>query len=358
MIENDRKVFKYFKENENDTLSKLSFLELRYFLYYLDKYYLEYRDKLGISNDITFGIELELENFNGTYADLWPFECQINKIIGNKDWTIKNDLTLIFGRELATGVYTDNKKTWNDIFNVCDYASLYLEVGERSAGHINIGSQILGNNALYWYRFLKLWSVYENVIYRFSYGEYLSYFPFIKFGSKPVSYILLDRLDYLKTFLNEDAHRLIINAFPREISPGFLKKNGISFYKMFDKLDYSKYEYDNVIEIRSPISTLDTVIWQNYVNFFVHLLLYCKSDKFDDDILESRRNKIKDIVLDIDNYDNIYLDNAIELSDMIFDNNLDKIYFLRQYLKNFEISSEKFKKAKSYTLKKDNSLKK
>ena len=28
---------------------------------------------------------------------------------------------------------------------------------------------------------------------------------------------------------------------------------------------------------------------------------------------------------------NIYLEQAIELSDMIFDNNLDKIYFLKQY---------------------------
>ena len=358
MMNNNKKIFKLLLEDNNDKLSVLNKSELKYLLHYLNKYYLEYRKKLNIDKDITFGIEIELEHFKGTYADLWPFECEINKIIGNNDWNIKNDITLIFGRELATEVYTDAERTWNDIFNVCDYASNYLEVGKRSAGHINVGSHILSNNALYWYRFLKLWSVYENVIYRFSYGEYLSYFPFIPLGSKPVACVLIDRLDYLKTFIDEDAHRLIVNAFPKEISPGFLKKNGISFYKMLDKLDYSEYEYDNVLEIRSPISTLDTVIWQNYVNFFVHLLLYCKSDKFNDDILDRRMNKIKDIVLDIDNYDNIYLDDAIELSDMIFDNNLDKIYFLRQYLKNFEVSSEKFKKAKCYTLKRDYGLKK
>ena len=35
-------------------------------------------------------------------------------------------------------------------------------------------------------------------------------------------------------------------------------------------------------------------------------------------------------------YNQIYLEQALELCDMIFDNNLDKIYFLRQYLKSFE----------------------
>lgn len=350
MIENDRRIFKHFKEDGNEMFSKLRFLELKYFLYYLDRYYLEYRDKLGISCDITFGLEIELENFKGTIADLWPFECGIYEIVGNKNWVVKNDITLVRGRELATEVYTDNEKTWDDIRRVCDYSSNYLEVGERSAGHVNIGSQILTNNALYWYRFLKLWSIYENIIYRFSYGEYLSYLPYIKNGSKPVASILLDRMEFLKNFINDDARKLVINAFPKEIKPGFLKKNGLSFYKMLDKLDYSKYEYDNVVEIRTPISTLDTIIWQNYVNFFVHLLLYCKSDKYDDDILEKRKNKINNIVLDINNYDYIYVEQALELCDMIFNNNRDKIYFLKQYIKGFDESSEKFKKAKKFTL--------
>ena len=352
-MENDYKIKSLLLSDENDILSKMNILELKYLLHYLNKYYLEYRDTLNISSDITFGVEIELEHFKGTVADLWPFECEINKIIGNKNWTIKNDITLLFGRELATEVYTDKEKTWKDIDNVCEYASGYLEVGEHCAGHVNIGSQILSNDALYWYRFLKLWSIYENVIYRFSYGEYLSYFPYMTNGSKPVGKLILDRLDYLKDFTSGHAHELIVKAIPWKDSIGFLKKNGISFYKMLDKLDYSKFEYDNVLEIRSPISTLDPVVWQNYISFFVHLLLYCKSDKYDDDILERRMRKTKRIVDNIDNYDNIYLDQALELSDMIFDNNLDKIYFLRQYLKNFDVSSERFKKAKKFTLTKN-----
>jgi len=53
---------------------------------------------------------------------------------------------------------------------------------------------------------------------------------------------------------------------------------------------------------------------------------------------------------DIDCYSEIFLDQALELSDMIFDTNLDKIYFLRQYLKSYEVGNYIFEKAKPFTL--------
>ena len=43
----------------------------------------------------------------------------------------------------------------------------------------------------------------------------------------------------------------------------------------------------------------------------------------------------------------IYVDDALEFVDLIFDNNMDKIYFLRQYLKSFEVSDE-YEIAKSF----------
>ena len=110
---------------------------------------------------------------------------------------------------------------------------------------------------------------------------------------------------------------------------------------------------DLVVEIRNPLSTLDYIIWQNYVNFFVHLFLYCKSNNFNEDILDRRKCEIVDIAGDLDSYDNIYLDQALELSDLIFNNNIDKIYFLRQYLKGMEVSSERFKIAKKFTRKRE-----
>ena len=47
-------------------------------------------------------------------------------------------------------------------------------------------------------------------------------------------------------------------------------------------------------------------------------------------------------------YNKIYLEQALEFADLIFNNNIDKIYFLRQYLKSFESSEIPLKKAKKF----------
>ena len=43
---------------------------------------------------------------------------------------------------------------------------------------------------------------------------------------------------------------------------------------------------------------------------------------------------------------------AFELADLIFTSDTDKLYFLRQYLKSFEISDDNkvYKKAKPFTM--------
>ena len=38
-------------------------------------------------------------------------------------------------------------------------------------------------------------------------------------------------------------------------------------------------------------------------------------------------------------YNKLYIDEALELVDLVFDNNLDKINFLKQYLKLYDLFS-------------------
>ena len=99
----------------------------------------------------------------------------------------------------------------------------------------------------------------------------------------------------------------------------------------------------NTIEFRCPNGTLSHIIWQNNINFFVKLLLYCRSNNFDIDFINKKMKNYE--VKKLEQYSDIYLDDAIELSDLIFDNELDKMYFLKQYLKinkyNFETIKQK-----------------
>ena len=129
----------------------------------------------------------------------------------------------------------------------------------------------------------------------------------------------------------------------------------MSLEAIFERIMYEKYsafnlqnvEFENsnffssgnTIEFRCPNGTLNSVIWQNNVNFFTKLLLYCRSEKFNNDIVFQRKRINSNEYNSLIYYDEIFLDQALELCDMIFDNNLDKLYFLRQYLKSFEVSN-------------------
>ena len=123
------------------------------------------------------------------------------------------------------------------------------------------------------------------------------------------------------------------------------------------------YVYDiererSTIEFRSPNGTFNSIIWQNNVNFLVKLMLYCKSDKFNEGLINSKISYMKKVSLDSDTRDSffsfnkyswIYIDQAIELADLIFDNNEDKIYFLRQYIKSYGVSGKPLVRAKRFT---------
>ena len=60
-ITNSYKIFDYIKPLNNDYFHKIHGLDLLELLYYLNNYYLEFRDTLDISKNLTFGLELEFE---------------------------------------------------------------------------------------------------------------------------------------------------------------------------------------------------------------------------------------------------------------------------------------------------------
>lgn len=79
------------------------------------------------------------------------------------------------------------------------------------------------------------------------------------------------------------------------------------------------------------------------------MLLYSKSTRYNDDIIQNRRNINEDKYSKLSWYGEIYLQQALELCDMLFTNNFDKVYFLRQYLKSFEIGNKELSKPKPFT---------
>lgn len=359
-LENDRTIFEYLDPKGNTKFSKLPESALEEVVYYLDRYYLELRDSGFISGampqgtEATFRVGVNLIPTAQKYA-INPNEFQelINGV--GEGWICGYDVLASSRKEMAiegvSSLLTDTDAVWEDLSAVLSFMSKNGTVNERCFSNIHIGSHILGENPIYWYRFFKLWSIYENVIYRFCYGDYLT--PGSKMGvyAKPSASFIQNNLGAMEKHLDGSVLQMFYALASNGGGIDAMKNYGISPWRMYadDKwdpyTDFNKVHPDCTVVCKC-MPDFDAVLKQNVVNFLIKFMLYCKRDDFDDDILEGRKIEVASIFSSIDAYSDIYLEQAVELADLIFDNNLDKVYFLRQYIKSFEKGTMPFVRAK------------
>ena len=328
-------IFKYLLPNANTILLGLKGIDLQDLLVLLDEVILLLRNELGFEKNITFGTEIEAEYVD----DFEKVQNIIEHSLLNK-WHCEYDGSLSEGIEVISPILTDNVKCWKNLKEICTILKSHASIDEYSGAHIHIGSQILGKNPTAVLNFIKIWVAYENILYRFSYGEFLSPRPEIISYAKPLKQEIIKYYPLLNL-------KYCINDLDNLITY-FGKYYGVNLEKASFELNDNEIEEYNTIEFRTPNGTLEPVIWQNNINLFVKLIKYCKSSHYNEDIINKRLYEKLNSRIYFENYNEIYLEQALELCDLIFDNNLDKIYFLRQYLKSLEMPKEEFQKAKKF----------
>lgn len=318
--------FKFLNLHSCDELSKMKPSDSSAFLSDLDNYYLTLRKSLKLDKNLTFGLEMEFENVinpNLLREDIY------NASLVYDGWFVDDDVTLQDGKEIISPILKDGEGAWYDVNYICSLATLYGKEGNNSAGHVHIGSQVLGKDVDSWYNFVKLWCAYEDIICRFSYNEYLNKMPGIRYCEpKAHEFNKICNGAKRKRIKNRD-------SFVELFSISRAQSINFQNVKSVDSHD----EVKNTIEFRCPNGTLNPIIWQNNVNVFAKLLMYASSKDFNEKIVNRRImiNRQKEY----SSYNDIFLEEALEFCDLIFDNNLDKIYFLRQYLKNNESSRKR-----------------
>lgn len=321
-------IFSFINPLQNDKLSNLKGSDLQELIILLNSYYLELRRNINVDQKLTFGLELEFE-----YTDRNRVTNSLNELEIQDGWIIKSDASLEHGAEINSPILIDKEKSWQELDDVCKMVSKYSSIGRKAASHIHIGSHILGKEKESWMNFFKIWSAYENILFRFLYGEHLNDRDSIKYYAAPVSKDLWE----------------LSQAKYQSMNALFMEATEIDKYKAvnFCNVDHAieGIEERNTIEFRCPNGTLNSVIWQNNVNALLKLLLYSKSQKFNESIVEERHRIYGEDEIDIRHYNEIFLTAALELCDIIFDNNLDKLYFLRQYLKSYKVG----KRTQDYT---------
>ena len=324
----DNSIFKSIDPTSNDILSDLKGFDLQDLIISLDDYLIEYRKRINLEQYITIGLEIEFEHESKKII-----ENQIEDIfLNNPDWKMKEEYSLQRGGEIISPILRDTEENWEDLKIICSLMDNFqARESDKCGSHIHVGSQTLGKQKQSWMNFIKLWAIYENIIFRFAYGEYLNGRPKITTYAYPIS---AELLDCYKVLSQKRATLLeILCAINKD------KYQAVNFRNVIGT-DCDKMIDYNTIEFRCPNGTLDPAIWQNNANFFIRLLLYSKSNKYNKDIIQRRERIIRDKINDLHWYNEIYLEQALELCDMIFTNNLDKLNFLKQYLKSFQICED------------------
>lgn len=263
---------------------------------------IQYRDKLSIPRNINFGLELELDkiDFDKVYK-------LIRKEMGN-NWVVKTDrsLTENANAEIATPILQNTKQTWLMLKRLGQLLNQLNPSYNNCSFQVNFDGNLLKDiNAKR--KFLKLYAVYEDIVYRFSKGEDKEYRDSLETYAYPIILTLkgLEKLDadeYLETFTNT-------------------KRYGISY----------KTKPKGLIEFRTPNATSNPILWQNYITFFYNLIMYSLSNKCSEKELDEYIDKFCKLYL-LEYYENPHIEKANSLANKIYRNQTDKVYFMQQYI--------------------------
>lgn len=299
--------------------SDLKKMELVNILEILKNVTIEYRYFLDSTiSDFTFGTEIEFENYNYTKISLFLFEK------GYRHWKSIYDRSVPDGGEVVSDILYNKEKDWQELKGVCQILEEQgVNIGGNSGGHIHVGAQILEGNIEYWLELLKIWTVFEPVLCKFSYGEKGYARPMMCEEAKPFNNELKQTINKLEN--NKDLSELICLLKD-------YKRSRVINFRNASWNKSNKFEYKNTIEFRLFNSSTSEVIWQNNINMLINLFSTIKTNNYDKEWINYHFDKE-------DSTNN--LDFAIAFADMIYTSEIDKLYFLKQYLQKEYIEEEK-----------------
>lgn len=299
----------------------------------------EYQKVIKLNKEISFGIEIE---FAGIELDkmLKYVDKYINKIDSNsafeyRIWNVINELTVekrvydkILGGEIVSPILHNDEASWKSIkkitslFNLQNFylsedCSLHVHFGEKNFSNFRNNSSPLLCTPQFIFNLFKIWMVFEDIIYRTCYGSKLQERPKIMKYAPPTGYKIYKNLNSL---YNEEQIIKFVENYRIEKDYGLNLKN-------------LKYFSKKTIEIRCPNAMETIFLIQNTIRFLARLLEYCDSDEFDSEKIEYYIKKYKPMNIEDFRKENFY--KAEDLANMIYDDELDKMYFLKQYLKCF-----------------------
>ena len=294
----------------------------------LDNFKPYYKKKVGINPNIKFGLEIECENIY-----LHRIKKALNLL--KSTWEYQFDMSLDnTGIEVSSPICIDEKKTYISLREICIMLrELKGDPSRNSAFQIHYDINIFKNDYKNLEYFYKLWSIYEKEIYRYSYGDSLyprkNIYNYANMCGNYINQILKSKL--YECYIDYDSNnRLVKNINNYSLILINNHRYGLSFRYN----DYVGLNIPKTIEIRPTNGTIDAIMIQGYIKFFYQLLTCPTRNNFDKELIDYIYDNTDFSKNTIGNSLNLDINKAIELADLIFDKEYDKLCFLKQYVKD------------------------
>ena len=346
-------------------LTELNNNELNTLLLNINKSPLKYRNKLNIKENIYFGNEIEINNIDkyegyeiiDRINDLYVYDTPNQFYI-----TDENTCDC----EIDTPPLNNLEYNWKLLKKVYEMITMHGgRISYNTSSHIHISSDLI-NTKQKLITFLKIVFTFEDIIFKFGYGYHNEPRSFITASHKPV---------YASLLMPENINRYIKALEDNNLELG----NHLLHLKTSNRLNHINFKYFNIdhilyniekndhIEFRSFNGTLYHEIIQNNINLVANIIESISDNKIDIVLLDklyriefNKKEKYNDIIKSVvmqfhseynDKYDELLdsysipnINKATIFADMIFKEDIDKYYFLKQYLKLFNRKEEFIKK--------------
>lgn len=335
-----RKIEQFISPLGNDMFSNLKGMDLQDLIICIEGFYLTYRESLGLPEEVSFGTEIEYEDVFPTLVSLYA-----KKFLKKWDNGTDGSLSVISG-EIVSPIMHDNKESWNELKRICHFLKAFnADTFRKAGGHVHVGAHILGKDIEAWKTFLKLYACYENVLYRFGFGDKATPRKSLEYYAGFIANSILHMLDHLEFLDEAKTSDEKIELFIENLAH-YERYNGINFDNLLINNIEERYG-KNTLEFRFPNATIEEVVWQNNINTFAKMMLACRNKMVDSDFLEYCVQHFEASLVKLSYYREVDLKKALEFVDLVFDKNIDKVYFLRQYFKSFYTSAELDKTVKA-----------
>ena len=351
-------------------LSNLSKKDLDEFLKRVKSEEFTFRKNLNFSSLYTFGNEVEINCLFSNYIK------DFVKAFNDKHWLYEDDCYELrheptASAEIVTPILTNEQFNWaifKDLYDLLKHDG--ATVADNTASHIHVGTHMI-NTPHELALLIKTLVVFEPIIFRFGYGLSDEPRSFIEAEYGYINHAMIssprkvgrfvEALEHFDAFTKED----MIKEFMDFSTIKYRYRTAFNFNRFdFRKLFFKTHSdnpsiYDN-LEIRCFNGTLWPEVSQNNINLIVSIVRAVHEGKIDEKYVERQYLLYLKNTYNFDhssaifyNYDEvdeynkilkgfseIDIKKAMKLADMIFDDDRDKLFFMKQYLKLFKANEK------------------